>query len=71
MAFERCRKPVIAAIEGAHWYCESLKDAFFSAKEVALGLTAGSWTLQRFSGIVEFGDGFVFLSFIGFIYYYW
>ncbi|KAG6781379.1 hypothetical protein POTOM_014279 [Populus tomentosa] len=63
-AIERCRKPVIAAIEGACigggtdimiacdiWFRS--KDAFFSVKEAGLGLTADSWTLQRLSGIVE------------------
>ncbi|KAL9349599.1 hypothetical protein Peur_056854 [Populus x canadensis] len=64
---DRCRKPVIAAIEGACigggtdiviacdiWFRS--KDAFFSVKEAGLGLTADSWTLQRLSGIVELGN---------------
>jgi len=66
-AIDRCRKPVIAAIEGACigggtdiviacdiWFRS--KDAFFSVKEAGLGLTADSWTLQRLSGIVELGN---------------
>jgi delta(3,5)-delta(2,4)-dienoyl-CoA isomerase len=66
-AIERCRKPVIAAIEGACigggtdiviacdiWFRS--KDAFFSVKEAGLGLTADSWTLQRLSGIIELGN---------------
>ncbi|KAB5564808.1 hypothetical protein DKX38_004862 [Salix brachista] len=48
------------------WFCS--KDAFFSAKEFALGLTADSWTLQRFSGIVEYGNAMDFSS--SFIYWF-
>lgn len=66
-AIERCRKPVIAAIHGACVgmgidivsacdvrYCT--KDAFFSVKEVDLGITADLGTLQRLPGIVGFGN---------------
>ncbi|KAJ6702161.1 DELTA(35)-DELTA(24)-DIENOYL-COA ISOMERASE MITOCHONDRIAL [Salix koriyanagi] len=66
-AIERCRKPVIAAIKGACIgggidivtacdirYCS--KDAFFSVKEVDMGLTADLGTLQRLPGIVGFGN---------------
>jgi delta(3,5)-delta(2,4)-dienoyl-CoA isomerase len=66
-AIERCRKPVIAAIKGACIgggidivtacdirYCS--EDAFFSVKEVDLGLTADLGTLQRLPGIVGFGN---------------
>lgn len=65
-AIERCRKPVIAAIEGACVgggvdiitacdlrYCTS--DAFFSVKEVDLGITADLGTLQRLPAIVGYG----------------
>lgn len=66
-AIERCRKPVIAAIEGACIgggidiitacdvrYCTS--DAFFSVKEVDLGITADLGTLQRLPAIVGYGN---------------
>ncbi|KAK8507472.1 hypothetical protein V6N13_141495 [Hibiscus sabdariffa] len=66
-AMERCRKPVIAAIHGACIglginivtacdirYCS--KDAFFSVKEVDVGITADLGTLQRLPGIVGFGN---------------
>ncbi|KAK8480559.1 hypothetical protein V6N13_031513 [Hibiscus sabdariffa] len=66
-AIERCRKPVIAAIHGE---CRGLgvdmvtacdirycsKDAFFSVKEVDMGITADLGTLQRLPGIVGFGN---------------
>ncbi|XP_038996757.1 delta(3,5)-Delta(2,4)-dienoyl-CoA isomerase, peroxisomal-like isoform X1 [Hibiscus syriacus] len=66
-AIERCRKPVIAAIQGE---CRGLgvdivtacdirycsKDAFFSVKEVDMGITADVGTLQRLPGIVGFGN---------------
>ncbi|XVF44358.1 hypothetical protein PTKIN_Ptkin02bG0114000 [Pterospermum kingtungense] len=66
-AIERCRKPVIAAIHGACIgggmnivtacdvrYCT--KNAFFSAKEVDLAITADLGLLQRLPGIVGFGN---------------
>ncbi|XP_039030136.1 delta(3,5)-Delta(2,4)-dienoyl-CoA isomerase, peroxisomal-like [Hibiscus syriacus] len=66
-AMERCRKPVIAAIHGACLglginivtacdirYCS--KDAFFSVKEVDVGIAADLGTLQRLPGIVGFGN---------------
>ncbi|GAB2280720.1 delta(3,5)-delta(2,4)-dienoyl-CoA isomerase [Dionaea muscipula] len=66
-ALEWCRKPVIAAICGACIgggvdiatacdvrYCT--KDAFFSVKEVDLGITADLGTLQRLPGIVGYGN---------------
>ncbi|XP_061991606.1 delta(3,5)-Delta(2,4)-dienoyl-CoA isomerase, peroxisomal [Rosa rugosa] len=65
-AIERCRKPVIAAIQGACIgggidivtacdirYCS--KDAFFSVKEVDLAITADLGTLQRLPSIVGYG----------------
>ncbi|KAJ8773516.1 hypothetical protein K2173_005762 [Erythroxylum novogranatense] len=66
-AIERCRKPVIASIHGACigggvdivTACDvrfCTKDAFFSVKEVDLGLTADLGTLQRLPGIVGFGN---------------
>uniref|UniRef100_A0A2P2IM15 Uncharacterized protein MANES_12G006600 n=1 Tax=Rhizophora mucronata TaxID=61149 RepID=A0A2P2IM15_RHIMU len=66
-AIERCRKPVIASVHGACIgggvdivtacdirFCS--KDAFFSVKEVDLGLTADLGSLQRLPGIVGFGN---------------
>ncbi|XP_021283927.1 delta(3,5)-Delta(2,4)-dienoyl-CoA isomerase, peroxisomal [Herrania umbratica] len=66
-AIERCRKPVIAAIHGACIgggidivtacdvrYCT--RDAFFSVKEVDLGITADLGTLQRLPGIIGLGN---------------
>ncbi|XP_038997989.1 delta(3,5)-Delta(2,4)-dienoyl-CoA isomerase, peroxisomal-like [Hibiscus syriacus] len=66
-AIERFRKPVIVAIHGACLglginivtacdirYCS--KDAFFSVKEVDVGITADLGTLQRLPGIVGFGN---------------
>ncbi|KAL4340889.1 hypothetical protein GQ457_08G006340 [Hibiscus cannabinus] len=66
-AMERCRKPVLAAIHGACIglginivtacdirYCS--KDAFFSVKEVDMGITADVGALQRLPGIVGFGN---------------
>ncbi|KAG5520566.1 hypothetical protein RHGRI_033220 [Rhododendron griersonianum] len=65
-AIERCRKPVIAAIHGACIgggidiitacdvrYCT--ESAFFSVKEVDLGITADLGTLQRLPSIVGYG----------------
>ena len=65
-SIERCRKPVIAAIHGACVgggidlitacdlrYCSA--DAFFSVKEIDVGLTADVGTLQRLPHIV--GEG--------------
>jgi enoyl-CoA hydratase/carnithine racemase len=65
-SIERCRKPVIAAIHGACVgggidlicacdlrYCSS--DAFFSVKEIDVGLTADVGTLQRLPHII--GEG--------------
>ncbi|KAL3500979.1 hypothetical protein ACH5RR_035428 [Cinchona calisaya] len=65
-AIERCRKPVIAAVQGACVgggidiitacdirYCSA--DALFSVKEVDLAITADLGTLQRLPGIVGFG----------------
>ncbi|WP_116127408.1 enoyl-CoA hydratase-related protein [Lewinella sp. IMCC34183] len=65
-AIERCRKPVVAAVEGACIgggvdiltacdvrYCT--KDARFSVKEVDLGIVADLGTLQRLPGIVNPG----------------
>lgn len=65
-SIERCRKPVIAAIHGACVgggidlicacdlrYCSA--DAFFSVKEIDVGLTADAGTLQRLPHIV--GEG--------------
>ena len=62
-AIERCRKPVIAAIHGGcigggidivtacdMRYCT--KDAYFSVKEVDLGIVADLGTLQRLPAIV-------------------
>ncbi|KAF5741193.1 delta(3 5)-Delta(2 4)-dienoyl-CoA isomerase mitochondrial [Tripterygium wilfordii] len=66
-AIERCRKPVIAGIHGACigggidiiTACDirvCTKDAFFSVKEVDLGITADLGTLQRLPGIVGYGN---------------
>jgi enoyl-CoA hydratase/carnithine racemase len=65
-AIERCRKPVIAAIHGACVgagidlvcacdlrYCSA--DAYFSVKEIDVGLTADVGTLQRLPHLV--GEG--------------
>lgn len=65
-AIERCRKPVIAAVHGACIgggidiitacdvrYCT--ESAFFSVKEVDLGITADLGTLQRLPSIVGYG----------------
>ncbi|PON51880.1 Crotonase superfamily [Parasponia andersonii] len=65
-AIERCRKPVIASIDGACigggidivTACDirfCTKDAFFSVKEVDLAITADLGTLQRLPGIVGYG----------------
>ncbi|KZV47452.1 hypothetical protein F511_23032 [Dorcoceras hygrometricum] len=66
-AIEECRKPVIASIHGACIgggvdiaaacdirYC--VKSAFFSVKEVDMGLAADLGSLQRLPGIVGFGN---------------
>lgn len=65
-SIERCRKPVIAAIHGACVgggidlicacdlrYCSA--DAFFSVKEIDVGLTADVGTLQRLPHLI--GEG--------------
>ncbi len=65
-SIERCRKPVIAAIHGACVgggidlicacdlrYCSA--DAYFSVKEIDVGLTADVGTLQRLPHLI--GDG--------------
>ena len=65
-SLERCRKPVIAAIHGAcigggmdliccadMRYCSA--DAFFSIKEIDMGMTADVGTLQRLPKLI--GDG--------------
>ena len=65
-SLERCRKPVIAAIHGAcigggidliccadMRYCSG--DAFFSIKEIDMGMTADVGTLQRLPRLI--GDG--------------
>ncbi|XP_057485124.1 delta(3,5)-Delta(2,4)-dienoyl-CoA isomerase, peroxisomal [Actinidia eriantha] len=66
-AVEKCRKPVIAAIQGACIgggidiitacdlrYCT--EDSFFSVKEVDLAITADLGTLQRLPTIVGYGN---------------
>lgn len=66
-AVEECRKPVIAAVHGACVgggvdiitacdlrYCT--EEAYFTVKEVDLGITADLGTLQRLPGIVGFGN---------------
>ena len=65
-AFERCRKPVIAAVHGACYgggmdlvtacdirHCSA--DARFSVKEIDVGMTADVGTLQRLPRVI--GDG--------------
>jgi len=65
-SIERCRKPVVAAIHGACVgagidlicacdlrYCSA--DAFFSVKEIDVGLTADVGTLQRLPRLI--GEG--------------
>ena len=65
---ERCRKPVLAAIHGAcvgggvdliccadMRYCSA--DAYFSIKEIDIGMTADVGTLQRLPRLI--GDGIV------------
>lgn len=65
-AIERCRKPVLAAIHGAcvgggidlitacdMRYCSA--DAWFSVKEIDVGMTADVGTLQRLPGLI--GEG--------------
>ncbi|XP_050208079.1 delta(3,5)-Delta(2,4)-dienoyl-CoA isomerase, peroxisomal [Mercurialis annua] len=66
-AIERCRKPVIASIQGGcigggvdlitacdiRFCCEG---SFFSVKEVDLGIVADLGTLKRLPGIVGFGN---------------
>jgi enoyl-CoA hydratase len=67
-SIERCRKPVIAAIHGAcvgggvdliaccdMRYCSA--DAYFSVKEIDIGMTADVGTLQRLPKLI--GDGIV------------
>ncbi len=67
-SLERCRKPVLAAIHGAcigggidliccadMRYCSA--DAFFSIKEIDMGMTADVGTLQRLPKLI--GDGMV------------
>ncbi|XP_028795941.1 delta(3,5)-Delta(2,4)-dienoyl-CoA isomerase, peroxisomal-like [Neltuma alba] len=66
-AIERCRKPVIASIQGACigggvdiiTACDirlCTKDAFFSVKEVDLAITSDLGTLQRLPSIVGYGN---------------
>ncbi|XP_062110745.1 delta(3,5)-Delta(2,4)-dienoyl-CoA isomerase, peroxisomal isoform X2 [Humulus lupulus] len=66
-AIERCRKPVIACIEGACigggidivTACDirfCTKDAYFSVKEVDLAIVADIGTLQRLPSIVGYGN---------------
>ncbi|EPS65943.1 hypothetical protein M569_08832, partial [Genlisea aurea] len=66
-AIEQCRKPVIAAIHGACigggidiiTACDlryASESAFFSVKEVELGLAADLGTLQRLPSIVGLGN---------------
>ena len=67
-SMERCRKPVLAAIHGAcigggidliccadMRYCSA--DAYFSIKEIDMGMTADVGTLQRLPKLI--GDGLV------------
>ncbi|MCY7389154.1 MAG: crotonase/enoyl-CoA hydratase family protein [Burkholderiales bacterium] len=67
-SIERCRKPVLAAIHGAcigggidlicctdMRYCSA--DAYFSIKEIDMGMTADVGTLQRLPKLI--GDGLV------------
>ena len=67
-SIERCRKPVLAAIHGAcigggidliccadMRYCSS--NAYFSIKEIDMGMTADVGTLQRLPKLI--GDGIV------------
>ena len=67
-SIERCRKPVLAAIHGAcigggidliccadMRYCST--DAYFSIKEIDMGMTADVGTLQRLPKLI--GDGIV------------
>ena len=67
-SLERCRKPVIAAIHGAcigggidliccadMRYCSA--EAYFSIKEIDMGMTADVGTLQRLPKLI--GDGMV------------
>lgn len=67
-SLERCRKPVLAAIHGAcigggmdliccadMRYCTA--DAFFSIREIDMGMTADVGTLQRLPKLI--GDGMV------------
>ena len=67
-SMERCRKPVLAAIHGAcigggvdliccadMRYCST--DAYFSIKEIDMGMTADVGTLQRLPKLI--GDGIV------------
>lgn len=67
-SLERCRKPVIAAIHGACIgggidlaTCADMRyssaDAFFSIKEIDMGMTADVGTLQRLPRLI--GDGMV------------
>lgn len=66
-AVEDCRKPVVAAVHGACIgggvdiitacdlrYCT--EEAYFTVKEVEMGITADLGTLQRLPGIVGFGN---------------
>ncbi|KAI3720461.1 hypothetical protein L6452_21379 [Arctium lappa] len=66
-AIENCRKPVIAAIQGACigggvdiiTACDirfCTEDAYFSVKEVDLAITADLGSLQRLPGIVGYGN---------------
>ncbi|MGB8338088.1 MAG: crotonase/enoyl-CoA hydratase family protein [Burkholderiales bacterium] len=65
-AIERCRKPVLAAMHGAcvgfaidmTTCCDmrySTSDAFFSVKEIDIGMTADVGTLQRLPKIIPDG----------------
>lgn len=66
-AIEKCRKPVIAAVQGACigggvdiiTACDirfCTEDAFFSVKEVDLAITADLGSLQRLPAIVGYGN---------------